>query len=141
MATINTYLNFDGKAEEAFDFYKSIFGGEFTALMRMRDTPDGNTLPFDEQNRIMHVSLPIGNHAVLMASDILPSAGHELREGNNYYVAVTVDSRAEADRLFDGLAEGGNAEMPMQEVFWGSYFGMLTDKFGINWMIDHELKS
>lgn len=136
MLKVNPYLNFDGQAEEAFNFYKSVFGGEFTAVHRMTDMPGTSELPENERNRIMHISLPLGNQTILMASDILPSAGHELKTGNAYYISLHPDSREEADRLFKGLSEGGAVEMPMEDQFWGDYFGSFVDKFGIHWMIN-----
>lgn len=133
---MHPYLNFDGQAEEAFNFYKSIFGGEFITLQKMSDAPGSEDLPEQEKNRVMHVALPINEHTILMASDCLPSAGHVLKKGNNMYVSVNTDSREEADRLFNGLSAGGNIEMPLDDMFWGDYFGSFTDKFGIQWMVN-----
>ncbi len=135
---VNPYLNFDGRAEEAFDFYQSIFGGEFSAKIAMSDAPGGDKLPEAEQNRIMHIGLPIGGGAILMASDILPSMGHKYEPGNNVYISLHPDSKEEADRLFNGLAEGGEVEMPIADQFWGDYYGSLTDKFGIKWMVNYH---
>lgn len=135
---VNPYLNFDGKAEEAFLFYKSIFGGEFIAHMKMSDAPDMNDLSKEEMNRVMHISLPLGKDTILMGSDILPSAGHSLNIGNNVYVSIHPESREEADRIFAGLSKGGDIEMPMADQFWGDYFGSLVDRFGIRWMINHN---
>ena len=135
---VNPYLNFDGKTEEAFLFYKSIFGGEFIAHMKMSDAPDMNDLPKEEMNRVMHISLPLGKDTILMGSDILPSAGHSLNIGNNVYVSIHPESREEADRIFAGLSKGGDIEMPMADQFWGDYFGSLVDRFGIRWMINHN---
>ena len=120
---VNPYLNFDGQAEEAFNFYKSVFGGEFTGNMKMKEAPGTEKLTEDEKNRIMHISLPIGNGNLLMGSDIIPSMGHKLVKGNNNYISLHPDSRAEADRLFNGLSAGGEIEMPMADQFWGDYFG------------------
>jgi len=136
MFKVNPYLNFDGTAEEAFIFYKSVFGGEFGMVMKMSDTPDGHKVPENEQNRIMHISLPIGNDTVLMGSDIFPSFGHTLNKGNDVYVSLHPDSREEADRLFNGLSAGGVVEMPMADQFWGDYFGSFKDRFGTNWMVN-----
>lgn len=136
MNTMHPYLNFDGQAEEAFNFYKSIFGGEFLMLQKMSDSPGSDELPENEKNRVMHVALPINEHTILMASDCLPSAGHVLKTGNNMYININTDSRSEADRLFNGLSAGGNIEMPMDDMFWGDYFGSFTDKFGIQWMVN-----
>jgi len=136
---VNPYLNFDGNAEQAFNFYKSVFGGEFTAgVMKMGDAPGMDKLSDDEKNRTMHVSLPLGNGQTLMASDTLPSMGHKLTQGNNIYLSVHPDTKEEADRLFNALAEGGNVEMPIADQFWGDYFGSLTDKFGTHWMINYH---
>ena len=138
MAKLNSYLNFDGTAEEAFNFYKSVFGGEFRgAVMRMGDAPGTENLSDDEKKRVMHIALPIGND-LLMASDIVPSMGHKLTVGNNNYISIFPESREEADRLFNGLSVGGAVEMPMQEQFWGDYFGSFTDKYGIGWMINYS---
>lgn len=139
MTIINTYLNFDGKAEEAFNFYKSVFGGEFVTFQRMKDAPGMEQLPADEKERIMHVSLPISKGYTLMASDTLPSAGHTITEGNNYHISVGADSEEETRRLFNGLSAGGKVTMPLEKMFWGALFGSFTDKFGINWMVNYEL--
>ncbi|SEJ61244.1 PhnB protein [Dyadobacter koreensis] len=137
MPKINTYLNFDGKSEEAFNFYKSVFGGEFLLVNRMSDMPGAEQLSEDEKGRIMHISLPIGKDDVLMASDIVPSMGHSLNVGNHSYISVFTDSREEADRLFSGLSVDGTIEMAMEDTFWGDYFGSFQDKFGIGWMINY----
>ena len=140
MATkLNPYLNFDGTAEEAMTFYKSVFGGEFSGngIMKMSDAPGTEGLPDNEKNRVMHVSLPIGGD-VLMASDIVPSMGHKLTQGNGNYICIAPDTRQEADRLFNALSPGGNIEMPMADQFWGDYFGSFTDKFGVYWMINYS---
>lgn len=132
--TINPYLNFPGNTEEAFNFYKSVFGGDFTALQRFKDTPEAGKVADNEKNMIMHVALPVGNN-VLMATDSLESMGQKLNPGNNFYLSVNADSREEADKIFNALSSGGKATMPMADQFWGAYFGMLTDKFGIKWMV------
>jgi PhnB protein len=143
MATINPYLNFKGNTEEAFNFYKTVFGGEFAALMRFKDIPaqegcDGAKLSENDLEKIMHVALPIGNGNVLMATDALESMGQKLTEGNNYSISVSAESKEEADKLFNGLAEGGKVEMPLGDAFWGAYFGMTQDKFGIRWMVNYD---
>ncbi|MBO9620600.1 MAG: VOC family protein [Niabella sp.] len=141
MAKLNPYLNFDGTAEAAFNFYKSVFGGEFRGgVMRMGDAPGGENLPADEKTRVMHIALPIGND-VLMASDIMPSMGHKLTVGNNNYVSIFPESKEEADRLFNGLSAGGRVEVPIQDQFWGDYFGSFTDKYGVGWMINYPAQS
>jgi PhnB protein len=138
MAAINPYLNFNGNTEEAFTFYKKVFGGEFLSVQRIKDTPMVSQFPAAEHHRIMHISLPIGKGNILMASDILESMGHKLTVGNNFHVSVATDSEAETTTLFNGLSEGGKVTMPLEKTFWGSFFGMLTDKFGIHWMVSYD---
>ncbi len=133
---VHPYLNFDGKAEEAFEFYKSVFGGEYSSKMKMSEAPGAENLPKEDQNRIMHIALPINDDVTLMASDIMPSAGHTLTLGNQTYVMLNPDSKEESDRLFNGLSKGGKVEMPMEDQFWGDYFGSFIDKYGIMWMIN-----
>jgi PhnB protein len=140
MATVNPYLNFNGNTEEAFEFYKSVFGGEFITLMRFRDTPEKDKIPASEQDKIMHVALPLGEGSVLMGTDLLESQGSDLVMGNNFSLAVTTESEEATNTLFGALAAGGRVTMPLQKTFWGSYFGMLTDKFGIQWMLDYDYK-
>lgn len=133
---VNTYLNFDGNAEEAFEFYQSIFGWELTK-MKMSDAPDSEKFSNEEQNRMMHILLSIGKDTVLMASDTLPSMGHQLNPGNNVYISLHPESKEEADRLFSALSEGGEIEMPIEDQFWGDYFGSFTGQFGIKWMVNY----
>ena len=144
MATINPYLNFNGNTEAAFNFYKSVFGGEFTTLQRFSDVPDlpgGEVLTDADKNGIMHISLPIGKGNTLMATDVLASAGHPKAAGNNVSLSLNVDSKEEADKLFNGLSAGGTIEMPLADAFWGAYFGMFKDKFGIQWMVNYDYNS
>lgn len=139
MAKMNPYLNFDGKTEEAFNFYKSVFGTEFNGpINRIGAAPGCENLSEEEKNRVMHVSLPIGGGDTLMGSDTVPSMGHQLVVGNNCYISLHPESREEADRLFTGLSAGGSVEMPMQDMFWGDYFGSFKDKFGVQWMINYS---
>ena len=135
---IHPYLNFDGKAEEAFEFYKSVFGGDYKAKMKMSEIPEGDKLPENEQQRIMHIALPIGNDTILMASDIIPSVGHKLQPGSQTYVLLDTKSREEASKIFKALSKGGEMEMQIADTFWGAYFGSFTDKFGIRWMVNFE---
>ena len=140
MATVNIYLTFNGNAEEAFLFYKSVFGGEFAHIGKFKDMPadeNGPQITEEEGNRIMHVALPISKETILMASDTTAAHG-DVTFGNNFSVSINTDSAAEADKLFDGLSAGGNIIMPMEKTFWGAYFGMFTDKFNINWMINFD---
>lgn len=135
MRTINPYLNFAGNTEAAFNFYKSVFGGEFFALQRFRDIPGMDNIPDSDKNKIMHISLPIGKNTMLMATDALESMGQRLTHGNNFYLTIEAEDRNEADILFSKLSDGGTVEMEMQDTFWGAYFGSFADKFGIQWMI------
>ncbi len=139
--TVNPYLNFNGNCEEAFNFYKSVFGGEFTYLGRFNEMPmqEGMPpLPENEGNRIMHVTLPIGGDTVLMGSDTISISGN-VSIGNNISMSVNASSREEADSLFSRLSEGGKIIMPLSDTFWNAYFGIFTDKFGINWMVNFDL--
>jgi PhnB protein len=142
VTNINPYLNFDGNAEDAMNFYKSVFGGEFMGgkIMRWGDIPgcdEGEmNLSDDDKSKVMHVALPISDGNVIMASDSLRSFGHQLNVGNNVTIAIGPGTKEEADRLFGGLSEGGNVQMPMADAFWGGYFGSFEDKFGINWLIN-----
>lgn len=141
MATLSPYLNFNGNTEEAFNFYKSVFGGEFATLQRFKDVPGlpgTENMSEEDGQKIMHVSLPIGNGVSLMASDSMESFGHSLTVGNNFYISINADSEAEAGELFTKLSGGGNVQMEMQKTFWGAYFGMCTDQFGIQWMINYD---
>ena len=137
--TLNPYLNFDGNAEEALRFYHSIFGGEFF-IQKMSDAPGSEHLSDEERDRAMHVSIKIGKNQFLMASDIVPSLGHVLHQGNSNYISVTPESREEADRLFNGLSKDGEIEMPMEDMFWGDYFGSFKDRYGVYWMINFPTK-
>lgn len=141
MATINPYLNFLGNTEEVFNFYKSVFGGEFAMLQRFKDTPDsGSNLPETDRNKIMHIALPLGKNNVLMGTDALESAGHTVTMGNNLSLSINADSKEEADKIYNGLSAGGSIEMPIQDTFWGAYFGMFTDKFGVKWLVNFDYK-
>ncbi len=142
MTTINTYLFFNGECEEAFRFYQSVFGGEIPYMGRYKDMPpseDGKVSPEDAE-KIMHVSLPISKETMLMGSDVGGDWTTSHQTGNNFSISVSTDNREEADRLFNELSDGGNVKMPMNVTFWGDYFGMLTDKFGINWMVGASSK-
>lgn len=143
MLTINPYINFAGNAEEAFTFYKSVFGGEFIDLQRYKDykdMPNADQLTDEDKNKLMHVSLAIGKTNVLMGSDSLGMMGGPLKIGDNFNLSVNTGSEKEAGHLFDKLSVGGKVEMPMSKSSWGSYFGMLVDKFGIWWMISYDYK-
>ncbi|MGV3504777.1 MAG: VOC family protein [Adhaeribacter sp.] len=137
MASLNPYLNFNGNTEEAFNFYKSVFGGEFLTLQRFKDTPGGDQVAEADRDKIMHVALPIGQN-ILMATDALESMGQHLKAGNNYSLSLDAASEAEANQLFQALSAGGKVDMPLEKTFWGAYFGMLTDRFGIQWMVNYD---
>jgi PhnB protein len=138
MKAFNPYLNFNGNAEEAFNFYKSVFGGEFAMIMRFRDAPGIENIHEELSDKIMHIALPVGNGIMLMATDSLESLGQTLILGNNHYFMLSSDSKEEADTLFQKLSENGKIEMPLQDTFWGDYYGSFTDQFGIQWMINYE---
>ena len=137
---LHTYLNFDGTTEEAFTFYKSAFGLENMFIQYMKDTPEADKLPAEEQNRVMHASIEVSPGHILMGTDILPSAGHTLNMGNNTFISIQTDTREEADRIFAALSEGGTVDMPLADMFWGDYFGSLEDKFGVQWMVNCATK-
>ena len=141
MATVNAYLTFNGNCEEAFNFYRSVFGGEFTYIGRFKDMPpsDGKPIPPELGNQIMHVSLPISKETFLMGSDSSEAFGQATVIGNNISMSVNADSKEEADKIFNSLAQGGDITMAMNNTFWGAYFGMLVDKFGIIWMVNSEV--
>lgn len=139
--SINPYLNFAGNCEEAFEFYKSVFGGEFPYIGRYNEMPpmeDGKQMPAEFANKIMHVSLPIGNGSILMGSDVMDGFGDKHTVGNNITLSINPESKEQADTFFNKLSAGGTVKMPMEDTFWGAYFGMFADKFGINWMINFE---
>jgi PhnB protein len=133
------YLNFAGNAEEAFNFYKSVFGGEFSSVVRFKDMPmEGMTIPAGDEGKIMHIALPLGEEGLLMASDALESLGQQVVQGNNAYISVHPDSREEADQIFTALSQGADVEMPIADQVWGDYFGSLKDKFGVRWMVNYS---
>lgn len=135
MATINPYLTFNGNCEEAFNHYKSIFGGEFVSLSRFKEMPGDTPVPDSDKEKIMHMALPISKETILMGSDTF---GEAVREGNNFSISISSDSEEEAKRIFNALAAGGTVKMPLEKVFWGDLFGMLTDRFGIHWMMSQR---
>jgi len=137
MTLVNVYLTFNGNCEEAFTFYKSVFGGEFPYMGRFKDMPadESKKMPDADANKIMHVSLPISKETMLMGSDVGGEWTPHFSAGNNFSISINTDSKNEADRLFNGLSAGGMVTMAMNKTFWGDYFGMFTDKFGINWMV------
>ena len=141
MAVVNPYLTFNGNCEEAFTFYKSVFGGDFQYVGRFKDMPPAEgskSVPEAEGEKIMHISLPISKETILMGSDSSEAFGQATIVGNNFTISVNTGSQEEADKLFSGLSAGGKVTMPMSKTFWGSYFGMLADKFNIQWMVSFE---
>jgi PhnB protein len=138
MKTVNPYLNFPGNTEEAFNFYKSVFGGEFVMVQRFKDTPEADKLPADLKNKIMHISLPIGKGNILMATDAIEAMGHKVTPGTNFHLSISADSEDETRKLFNALSAGGKVTQPLEKMFWGAYFGMCTDKFGIQWMVSYD---
>lgn len=138
MALINPHLNFNGNAEEAFQFYQSVFGGTFAKIVRFKDISSAEfPIPENEVNKIMHISLPIGNN-VLMGNDVPEVLGRVNEHENRSKISISAASRDEANHLFNGLSAGGTIEIPMADSPWGSYFGMFRDQYGIEWMIDHD---
>lgn len=138
MITLNPYLNFPGNTEEAFNFYRSVFGGDFAGgIFRFKDTPEADKLNASDREKIMHVGLPLGKGTMLMTTDALESMGHKVKAGNNFHLSIETESKDEADIIFNGLSAEGKVTMPMADMFWGAYFGMLTDKFGIQWMVSY----
>lgn len=137
MSTLNTWINFNGNAEEAFKFYKSVFGGEFEKVVRFQDIATAEfPVSKKEENKIMYIALPIGKGSVLIANDVPEILGKVNERENRSKILVSAESREEAEKLFDGLSEGGEIEGPMGESPWGTYAGMFRDKYGIEWIID-----
>lgn len=145
MARTSTYLNFARSTEEAFNFYRSVFGGDFAGpihrFSEIPAAPDQPAMPAEDGDLVMHVELPILGGHMLMGTDAPPSMGFTVTPGNNVYINLEPDTRAEADRLFEALAQNGKIESPMQEMFWGDYFGSLTDQFGVMWMVNTVSKT
>lgn len=139
--TVSPYLTFPGNCEDAFNFYRSVFGGDFAYLGRFGEMPpmEGQPpMPESERNKIMHVSLPVSEETILMGSDSSEAFGQITNMGNNFSISINATSQPDADRLYNGLAEGGQQTMPMSKTFWGAYFGMLVDKYGIQWMVNFD---
>jgi PhnB protein len=140
MATVNTYLNFSRNTEEAFNFYKSVFGGEFVgSISRFRDIPPSeNTPPIPEADKdlVMHIALPILAGHLLMGTDAPESMGFKVNFGNNVYISLQPDTREETKKLFRALSDGGKVEMDLQDMFWGDYYGSCSDKYGVHWMFN-----
>jgi len=142
MATINPYIHFNGNAEEAFTFYKSVFGGEFTTVARFKDLSNAeHPISEKEAEKIIHIALPIGKTSVLMASDTPEFMGKHNENETRSKISISAESKAEADKIYNGLSEGGQIEMPIDDSPWGAYFGMFRDKYGIEWMVSFDSKN
>jgi len=138
MASINPHINFNGNAEEAFHFYRSVFGGEFARIVRFKDLASAEMpIAAHEENKIMHIALPIGK-SILMANDVPEILGRTNENENRSKIVISAESKDEADKIFNGLSEGGQVEMPISDSPWGSYFGMFRDKYGIEWMVEFD---
>lgn len=142
MTTINPYLTFNGNCEEAFNFYKSVFGGEFPYVGKFGEMPEDPryTIPESEKDKIMHITLPISKETTLMGSDSSEAFGHATVQGNNFSISINTDTSEEATRIFTVLSVGGKINMPLEKTFWGALYGMFTDKFGIHWMVNCNLE-
>ena len=140
MATINPWINFNGNAEEAFSFYRSVFGGEFTKIVRVKDlSVPGFHVPAADANKIMRIALPVGKN-ILIANDVPESMGRVNENENRSKIAISAETKEEADKLFKGLSEGGTVEMPLAESPWGTYFAMFRDKYGIEWTVEFDAR-
>ena|SRR5579871_6209915 len=138
MKTINPYLNFNGNTEEAFNFYKSALGGEFASVVRFKDTPEAGKVPAKDHDKIMHIALPLTNGTMLMGTDTLESMGQKLSMGNNFLLSISTENEEETDKIFKALSAGGVVMVPPSKQFWGAYFCMFTDKFGVQWMASYD---
>ncbi|GAA3972925.1 VOC family protein [Mucilaginibacter dorajii] len=139
MRTINPWINFNGNAEEAFTFYKSVFGGEFTRIIRLGDLSSPEfPVAENDANKIMHIALPLGKHNVLIANDVPEFMGRVNESENRSKISVSAESRAEADKIFNGLSAGGDVEGPIGDTYWGTYAGMFRDKYGIEWIVEFD---
>lgn len=136
MPALNPYLHFNGNAEDAFNFYKSVFGGDFMVVQRYKDAPANEHIEGAEANWIMHIALPVGK-SVLMASD-RPSSFGGVNMGDSFFISINADSEEETKRIYDALSAGGKVQMPLDKTFWGAYFGMFADKYGIQWMVNYD---
>lgn len=136
MRNTTPYLHFKGNAGEAMDFYKSVLGGEFTIYQRYSDVPGAEKMPSQDQQKFIHISLQVSPEITIMASDAMGS-GEDLLSGNNFHICLHTDSEAETDKLFEGISKNGQVQMPLNKTFWGAYFGMCRDRFGVQWMLSY----
>jgi PhnB protein len=140
MATVNPYISFNGNCQEAFNFYKSVFGGDFPYVGKYKDMPSEHPISEKDKEKIMHISLPISKETVLMGADTSEAFGGSTQGGKSFSISINAESEEEAKKLFAGLSANGKVTMPLDKTFWGALFGMFTDKFGINWMINYDYK-
>lgn len=138
MQSIDISLHFKGKSEQAMLYYKTIFGGDFISFQRYKDMPGSDKMQYEDLEKIIHSSLQIAPHTILMASDLLGDIENDLMHGNNLHICLQAESEKEADKLFSALSKNGKVEMPMNKTFWGAYFGMCQDQFGVFWMINYK---
>lgn len=138
MKNVDIYLHFNGNCEAAMNFYKKVFGGEFITVQRYKDVPGGEKCSDEDKERLIHISLKLTEYTTLMASDVLANMDDAVM-GSNYHICLNTESEKEADKLFNALTADGKIEMPMNRTFWGAYFGMCLDKFGVKWMINFTL--
>jgi len=142
MASINPYIHFNGNAEEAFTFYKSVFGGDFSTIVGFKELNLDGALNFEkEAEKYMHIALPIGQHSVLMGSDTPEQLGKHNEMETRSKISISAESSEEADKIYNGLSKGGQIEMPIEDSPWGTYFAMFRDRFGIEWMVEYDPKS
>ena len=135
--SLNVYLHFNGNCREVFEFYRSVFGGDFALCSTLRDMPDQTGIAEEEKDNVLHVSYDIGG-TTLMGSDVPSSFGPPVEQGNNFSISYQTESRKQTEELFNKISEGGKVTMPLADMFWGDYFGSCTDKYGINWMLNYE---
>lgn len=138
MITTNPYLHFMGEAEAAMKLYKAVLGGEFALFQRYKDIPGGEKMPEEDQGKMMHISLMVNKATTIMASDSVKPMGEDILPGNNFHICIQAESESEVDRIFDGLSKNGRVEMPPNKTFWGAYFSMCVDRFGVRWMINYS---
>jgi len=138
MKSINVYLSFDGKAEEAFGFYRSVFGGEISAINRFKEMPGSEKLTEEDRQKVMHISLPLNESFTLMGSDMIQSLGRKMEVGNHVTLSLSPKTEQDAKRIFERLSRDGEVTMPIQKTFWNALYGMVTDKYGVPWMINYE---
>jgi PhnB protein len=138
MTRLDPYLNFNGNTEEAFMYYRSVFGGEFLTLMRFGDMPGSEKMNVHDRKKIMHVALPVGDSNILMGTDALESMNQKLTLGDNFSISITSDNEAEVKRMFDALAADGTVIMPLSSESWSPLFGILKDKYGVQWMLNYK---